>query len=81
MPTLKTAVFSEAHKFTKGQALSFEILCLVHAGMTARDAMAQVCGVAAQELPSQSTDAEILQAVKATFTESLTPEQIQRTFS
>jgi len=75
MTTLKTAEFSKAHKFTKGQALSFEILCLIQSGMTARAAMAQVCGPAAEQLPADSTDAAIHRAVKDTFTESLTPEQ------
>ncbi len=75
MTTLKTAEFCKAHKFTKGQALSFEILCLVQAGMTARAAMAQVCGPAGEQLPPNSTEAQILQAVKDTFAQSLTPEQ------
>ena len=77
MTTLKTADFCKAHKFTKGQALSFEILCLIQSGMTPRAAMAQVCGPAGEQLPPDSTDAQIHQAVKDTFAESLTPEQFQ----
>ena len=76
MTTLKTAEFCKAHKFTNGQALSFEILCLIQSGMNARAAMAQVCGPAGEQLPSDSTHAQILQAVTDTFTESLTPEQV-----
>ena len=77
MTTLKTAEFCKAHKFTKCQALSFEILCLIESGMTARAAMFQVCGPATEQLPPDSTDAQIFQAVKDNFTESFTPEQVQ----
>ncbi|ACT65579.1 predicted protein [Cyanophage PSS2] len=71
--TLQTAAFAEANRFTNGQAISFEILMLAQAGMNIKAAMAQVCGV---NLDLDATDEEVLAAVKETFFDHITDEQI-----
>ncbi len=83
MTALQTAAFCEANKFTKGQAISFEILMLAEAGMNIRAAMAQVCGpVAAKEiLPAGTTDNALLEAVKDTFFDHVTDEQVKLAFA
>jgi len=78
---LQTADFCVAHKFTKGQAIDFEILMLVNAGMGARAAMRQVCGPVVDTLPAGTTDAALLQVIKDKFFEALTDEQIALAFA
>jgi hypothetical protein len=73
---LQTADFCVAHKFTKGQAINFEVLMLVQAGMGAKAAMRQVCGMVTDTLPADTTDEALLQAVKDLFFEACTDEQI-----
>ena len=81
MTALKTAAFCEANRFTKGQAISFEILNLAAEGMNIREALETVCGVPAAELPAGATDEEVLQAVRDTFFDHITPDQIALAFS
>ena len=78
---LQTADFCVAHKFTKGQAINFEVLMLVQAGMGAKAAMRQVCGPLVDTLPADTTDEALLQAVKDTFFDHITDEQIALAFA
>ena len=81
--TLQTAGFCEHMRFTKGQAINFEILMLVdQKGMGARAAMCQVCGPMTDTLlPADTTDADLLKAIKDTFFEAITDEQVALAFA
>ena len=81
--TLQTAAFCEHMRFTKGQAINFEILMLVdQKGMGARAAMRQVCGPMTDTLlPADTTDADLLKAIKDTFFEAITDEQVALAFA